>query len=155
MTLAENEPTDQRLVSELPSYMRETRAAVNNIEGLESTVGSTEISIQPGSTTLVVGTDLGDYGYESISMVGLGVSVLETITNGSHGQVKVIIFQDGDVSMTDDNAQADGTFYLNQSPAGEDFEPEANDVIAIMNIGGTPGVNNGYWKELYRTLSVK
>ena len=155
MTLADNEPTDQRLVSELPSYIRETRAALNDIEGLENTVGQTDLNIQPGTTTLAIGDDLGDYGYETVTISGVGASILETITNGTHGQIKVIIFEDDGVDLTDDASMADGTFHLEQLPVGEDFGAQEGDIIALMNIGGSPGVDNGYWKELYRTLSVK
>ena len=155
MTLADNEPTDQRLVSELPSYIRETRAALNDIEGLENTVGQTDLNVESGTTFLAVGDELGDYGYESIIMTGLGASTLSSITGGTHGQVKVITFQNADVSLTDSDSKSAGTFYLDQLPVGEDFNPEVDDVIALMNVDGSPGVDNGYWKELYRTLSVK
>ena len=155
MTLADNEPTDQTLVSELPSYIRETRAAVNDIEGFESTVGFTEINVPLGETSLVVGDELGDYGYESIRMTAVGPAVLETITNGTDGQVKVIVFQDTDIDLLDSDAQSGGTFYLEQLPSGQELNPQIGDVIALMNIGGSPGIDDGYWKELYRTISVK
>ena len=155
MTLPENEPTDQRLVSELPSYIRENRAALNDIEGLENTVGATDINVAPGTISLVVGTDLGDYGYESITMAAVNAAILESITNGTHGQVKVIVFGDDDIDLVDSNSQINGTFYLNQLPAGEEFDLRTSDVIALMNIGGSPGIDDGYWKELYRTISVK
>jgi len=155
MTLPANEPTDQTLVSELPAYIRENRAAINNMEGLENTVGYSDVNVQPGTTILTVGTELGDYGYESITMTGLGVSELEAFADGSPGQVKVITFQDADVELVDSDSKINGTFYLDQVPSGQKFEPQVDDTIALMNVGGLPGVTHGYWKELYRTLSVK
>ena len=48
-----------------------------------------------------------------------------------------------------------GLFYLNQLPAGGDFNPQQDDVIAFANIDGDGGSTNGYWKEIYRNISLK
>ena len=153
MTLAANEPTDQRLVNELPSYIREDRAAINALSG-DGNVGNTDLNVTLAATSLSVGTELGTYGLETIKCTGLGIATLLSILGGSEGQVKIFIFQDTNVRLTDSMTKLNGTFYLNQLPAGGDFNPQADDVIAFVNIGGDGSVS-GYWKELYRTLSLK
>lgn len=154
MTLNANEPTDQRLVSEIAEYIRETRSAVNSL-GSGSSVGNTDLTVAAATTSLSIPNDLGIYGYEVIKVTGSGVATLETILGGTEGQVKVFIFQDTNVRIEDGNIKSGGVFYLNQLPAGSNFEPQQDDVIAVVNIGGDGGSDYGYWKELYRTLSLK
>lgn len=154
MTLNVNEPTDQRLVSEIPGYVRETREAVNALSSGDS-VGNTDLTVPVGSTSLTVGSELGLYGYESVKVTGSGISNLTSIIGGTEGQVKVLIFQDTNVRLTDGNLKSSGLFYLNQLPAGSNFNPQQDDVIAFVNIGGDGASVYGYWKELYRTLSLK
>ncbi|MHA1289114.1 MAG: hypothetical protein ACTSPB_17130 [Candidatus Thorarchaeota archaeon] len=154
MTLAANEPTDQRQVSELPAYIRENRVAINAISGAGN-VGVTDLTLAAGSTSLVVGTDVGAYGYETVKVTGTGAATLTKITGGTEGQVKVFVFQDALVKLTDGNVKSGGEFYLNQLPAGSNFEPQQDDIIALVNIGGDGGTTYGYWKELYRTISLK
>lgn len=153
MTLNINEPTDQRMVSELPGFIRANRIAINAVSG-SGNVGVTDLTIGPGVTSLTVGTQLGLYGFEIVRVTGGAVNVLATILGGTQGQVKVLVFQDGNISLTDDVSKAGGTFYLNHLPAGTDFEPEQDDVLALVNMEGN-GVLPGYWLELYRTISVK
>lgn len=154
MTLNVNEPTDQRLVSEIPGYVRETREAVNALSSGDS-VGNTDLTVPVGSTSLTVGSELGLYGYESVKVTGSGISNLTSIIGGTEGQVKVLIFQDTNVRLTDGNLKSSGLFYLNQLPTGSNFNPQQDDVIAFVNIGGDGASVYGYWKELYRTLSLK
>ena len=153
MTLAANEPTDQRQVSELPSFMRETRAAVNAVSGAGN-VGVTDLIIAAGVTSLSVGTELGAYGFETVKVTGTGISTLLTILGGTEGQVKVLVFQGANVRITD-GAKAAGAFYLNQLPALSNFNPQQDDVLALVNIDGDGASVYGYWKELYRALSIK
>ena len=54
MTLNVNEPSDQALVSELPGYIREDRAAINAVSG-SGNVGNTELEVTAGATSLTVG----------------------------------------------------------------------------------------------------
>lgn len=154
MSLDPNEPTNQRGVHELPYYIRENRGAINSSSG-SGDVGSTAVTIPVASTSLTVGTDLGIYGYETVVLTGSGLSTLTKITGGTEGQVKVIIFQDANVKLLDSISKADGTFYLHQLPVGINFEPQPLDVLALANIGGDGAYVGGYWKELYRTLSLK
>lgn len=154
MTLNVNEPTDQILVSELPGFIRQDRAAINAVSG-GSNVGFTALTVAPGTVNLSVGTDLGVYGFEVVKVTGAGAATLTAILGGTEGQVKVFIFQDGAVHLID-GPKSNGQFYLNRLPALSDFEPEIDDVLALVNIGGDGGVTtDGYWKELYRSISVK
>ena len=123
--------------------------------GVDGISNSIDLEVSAATTSLEVGDELSDSRHELIMMTGSGVSTLTTITNGTHRQIKVIVFQDGNISLTDSDTQANGTFYLNQLPSDQDFSPQESDVIALVNINGDPGVTNGYWKELYRTVFVK
>lgn len=154
MTLNANEPLDSRMVSELPAYVRETRAALNAISGAGN-VGVSDLAVALGSTSLVIGTDLGSYGFDIVIISGTGISTIQTILGGSEGQVKVFVFQDTNVRFVDGNAKAGGVFYLNHLPAGSNFDPQQDDILALVNIGGDGASIYGYWKELYRTLSLK
>ena len=154
MTLSINEPNDQRLVNELASYIREDRVAINALSG-SGNVGNTDLEVPGGTTILAIGTELGLYGFETIKCTGLGVATLVGISGGLEGQVKVFIFQGTNVRLTDGNIKSGRLFYLNQLPAGGNFNPQQDDIIAFVNIGGDGGSVGGYWKELYRTLSLK
>jgi len=153
MSLNVNKPEDQVTVSELPSYIREDRVAINAVSGAGN-VGDTVLEIAGGVTSLTIGTDLGLYGYETVKISGLAAVTIATILGGSEGQVKIFVFQDANVKFTD-GAKADGKLYLNHLPALSDFSPQQDDVIALINIGGDGASEHGYWKELYRTISVK
>jgi hypothetical protein len=154
MTLNANEPTDQRLVSELATYMRETRTAVNAIVGSDN-FGVVDLEVPAGTTSLSIGTELSADGIEVVIITGTGLSDLATILGGTEGQVKIFIFQDANIDMVDGNAKALGVFYLNHLPAGSDFDAQQDDVLVLANIGGDGASVYGYWKELFRTLSVK
>ena len=157
MTLNANEPTDQRGVNELASYIREDRAVINSmsIAGDPGDVGVTDLTVNIGTTLLTIGTDVGAYGYEVVKVTGSGVSTLTGIIGGTEGQVKLLVFQDTNVRITDGNVKSTGLFYLNQLPAGGDFNPQQDDVIWFVNVDGNGGAINGYWKEVNRTISLK
>jgi len=154
MTLDTSKPEDSVEVSEIPSYIRENRVAINAAGG-GAEVGETNLTISTGTTSLVVGTDLGIEGYETVKVTGDGVSTIQTISKGTDGQVKVFIFQDSNINIVDGNVKLGGVFYLNHLPAGSIFEPDQDDILAVRNIGGDGDTVPGYWKELYRSLSVK
>jgi hypothetical protein len=140
------------LVSELAAFIRETRAAVNAVT--TGTGFSTTTLALTGETSLTVGTELADVGHELIFATSTGASVLATILGGTDGQVKTFIFGDTNIEITDDTADS-GQFYLEQV-ALSNFAPEQHDVLCLINEGGDGGVaNHGYWKELYRTVSVR
>lgn len=154
MTLDINEPTDQRGINELAGYIREDRVAINAVSG-DGNVGTTDLTVALGTTSLTVGTDLGAYGYEVVKVTGSGIATLLSIMGGTEGQIKKFIFQDTNVRLTDGNLKSGGLFYLNQLPAGGDFNPQQDDVIEFVNIDGDGGVTPGYWKETDRNISLK
>ena len=153
MTLDASKPTDQVTVAELPTYIREDRAAINAVSGAGN-VGVTNLIVAAGTTSLVVGTDLGVYGLEIVIITGAAAIVLATIIGGTEGQIKIFIFQDANIDMID-GVKADGKFYLNQLPALSNYTPQQDDVLAISNVGGDGASVHGYWKELFRTASIK
>ena len=154
MTIDATKPTDQELVSVLPSYIRDTRTALNNIIDGETEVTTTELTISAGDTALVIGTDLSDTLIETILLSGLGVSVIDQIRGGTEGRIKIFIFQGNNVSFKD-GVKLTGQLYLNQLPVLSNFNAQQDDVLALINISGDGAANYGYWKELWRQLSVK
>ena len=154
MTLNVNEPNDTRLVSELASYIREDRVAINSIVGSDN-FGVVDLTISAGATSLSIGSELSSDGIEVVVTTGDGLADIATILGGTEGQIKIFIFQDANIDFADSISKANGTFYLNHLPSGSDFSPAQDDVIAIVNIGGDGASTYGYWKELFRTLSVK
>jgi len=153
MTLLASEPADSRMISEIAAYIRETRVAVNAISG-SGNVGTTTLLVGAGAVSLTVGTELGAYGLEVINVTGAGVATLATILGGTDGMVKIFVFGDANVRFTD-GPKLTGQFYLNHLPALTDFLPQIDDVLALVNVGGDGATVYGYWKELYRTISLK
>lgn len=145
-------PEDQVPVSQLPAYIREDREAINAVTS-GAGFGVTALDVAPGATSLTVGTDLLAVGHEIVVVTG-GVAVLATIIGGTNGQIKTFIFQNSTVDLLD-GAKNSGKFYLDHLPALTNFEPELNDVLSMVNIGGDGAAVYGYWLELYRTISVK
>ena len=154
MTLVATQPTDQELVSALPYWIRQTRAALNAIIATASDITVNDLTITAGDTALVVGTELTAIGIELVLIDCLGASVIEQIRGGSEGQIKVFIFQSNNVGFKD-GPKLTGQLYLNQLPALSTFAAQVDDVIALINIGGNGGANYGYWKEIWRQESVK
>jgi hypothetical protein len=154
MTLDATKPTDQSLVSELAGYIREARAAMNVLTALVSDFSATELSLSVGTTSLVIGTDLADVGFEIIFIDSVGASAISTITGGTAGQVKLFIFQDNVIDFVDGTKSA-GHLYLNHLPALTNFAAAQDDIIMLVNIGGDGSTDNGYWKEVLRTISLK
>jgi hypothetical protein len=148
-----NQPTDQVIVSELPSYIRDDRVAINAVSG-GGNVGTTILAIAGGTTQLVVGTDLGLFGYEVVEITGLAAVTLTKILGGVNGQVKVFIFGDTNLKLTD-GPRSGGQLFLNQLPAFSDYSSAIGDVVALVNIGGNGGSLTGYWKELWRLIALK
>ena len=134
--------------------MRETRTALNAIVN-SGTLVVTNLEVGAGATSLSVGTELSAADVEVIITTGAGLADLETILGGTEGQIKIFIFHDTNVDLVDGNDKADGKFYLNHLPAASDFDPGVDDILALVNIDGDGGSTYGYWKEVFRTLSVK
>ena len=153
MTLDATKPADQELVSALPAYIRENRTAINAFESGNAEYTTTISTIPAATDTLVVGTDLANVDMEIILISAAGACVLEKITGGTAGQIKIFVMQDNDISFKD-GAKSDGKFYLNHLPALTTFNAAQDDVLALVNVGGD-GSSDGYWKEFNRQLSVK
>ena len=154
MTLDATKPTDQELVSALPYWIRESREEINNIIEDTTQLTVTELTIQTGETALEVGTDLTDTDMEVVLVSSSDPVVIEQIIKGVQGQLKIFIFQGNNVSFRD-GPKSGGNLYLNHLPAMTTFDAEQDDVIALLNIGGDGSSEYGYWKELWRKLSVK
>ena len=154
MTLDSTKPTDQEVISDLPGYIRANRTAINAIVGSDN-FGVVDLAVAAGATSLTIGSELSTDGIEVVIVSGTGLADLATIIGGTKGQIKIFIFQDANVDMVDGNAKAGGVFYLNHLPALSDFDAQQDDVLVLVNIGGNGAATYGYWKELYRTLSIK
>lgn len=152
MSLDVTKPEDQTLVNELAAYIRANRAAINAVTS-GAGFGVTNLVVAPGTTSLTIGTNLLAVGHEVVIVTG-GVAVLATILGGTEGQIKTFIFQNSTVDLLD-GVKANGEFYLNHLPALTNFEPEPDDVLSLVNVDGDGAAVYGYWKELYRTISVK
>jgi hypothetical protein len=147
-------PTDQEILSQIPTWIRETRAAVNAVADVNS-IGTTELEVLAGSTSLTVGNEIGSYGYETILITAAAAISLTKILGGSQGQVKVFVFDDSLITIEDGIASS-GNFYLNQLPVLSTFSAQAGDVLVMINIGGDGGAtSHGYWKEISRQIALK
>ena len=155
MTLDTNKPTDEVTVSEIPSYIREGRVAINAaIVDTDSDFTVTTLNLSGGSVALVIGVDLIAVAFEIVKLGSLGVSNISQIRGGTDGQIKLFIFQDNQVSFVD-GAKATGQLYLNHLPVGTPFVAQQDDVIELINVGGDGASAYGYWKETRRQVSVK
>ena len=154
MTLNVLEPTDQRPVADLPSYIREGRVEINAVAVNSNSITSSIVAVAVGATSLDIDTNLSDLKIETVILSGAGVANISTITGGTAGQIKIFVFQDSNVSFTD-GVKANGGLYMNNIPALSTFNFSIDDVLALVNIGGDGSGAHGYWKELWRQLSVK
>lgn len=155
MTLDVTKPTDQALNATWPEWIRTLAIEINSIISGDADITTTELTLAGGVTSLTVGTggDLSSIPQEKVLINGLAPNILTQITGGLQGQVKIFIAQGNNVSFTA-GAKTLGQLYLNQ-PLATDFDPEIDDVLALMNIDGDGGATYGYWEELYRKLSVR
>jgi len=154
MTLDATKPTDQELVSALPAYIRAVATEVNSLIAGVTDIVKTDLSVSAGDTALVVGTDLSDANLEIVLASGLGAATLDQIRGGTEGQIKIFIFQNNNLSMKD-GAKSTGQLYLNQLPVLSTLNAQEDDVIAFVNIDGDGASTYGYWKEIFRQISVK
>lgn len=154
MTLDVNKPEDSILVSEIAAYIRANRAAINavSVAGTGS-VGAVTLDIA-GAASLTIGTELSEEGYETVVISSTGAATLATILGGTQGQIKMFVFQDTNVVITDSNDKANGTFHLNEAPALGDYTPAVDDVLTVVNIGGDGAGTHGYWREVDRAANV-
>lgn len=154
MTLNVNEPTDQELNARWPYWIRTLAAAINSIEAQDADVTITTLSVSAGDNALTIGIDLTNIPIEFVFISGIGAAEIEYIRGAINGQVKVFIFQDNDISFKD-GTKTDGKIYLNQLPVLSTYNAQQDDVLALINVGGDGSSDYGYWKELWRQVSVK
>ena len=147
-------PTDQELISSIPAYVRETRAAINTLISGVSDIAITDLTVSAGTTAIVIGTSLLSVPIEVIKLNSLGVADIAQIRGGTEGQIKIFIFQGNNITFAD-GTKTLGAFYLNQLPVGSLFVAQQDDVLALINIDGNGSTNYGYWKEIWRQISVK
>ena len=156
MTISTTNPTDQALIAELPSYIRETRTYLNQLESLKVSITATEINILAGTTAFTVGAELSDEKIELVYMHCVGGATIQQIAMGYEGQIKVFLPFDANVSFLDGVADDSGNIYLNQLPPLSTWNLQPGDIVALINIGGDGTTSHyGYWKELWRNESVK
>jgi hypothetical protein len=158
MTLDATKPTDQEVVAQLPYWIRQTRAEVNSIIAIVAGdfYDYNVVTLTAGTTTIDITTHLTDGNIEAIRLAADGACTLTGLTGGEAGQIKVFVFVDSNITLTDGAKDTNGHFYLNQLPALSNFDADVDDILALINIGGDGGVTtNGYWKELWRQVSVK
>ena len=155
MTLAANKPEDTELVSVLPYWIRQTRAAINALIPSMSNITINNLSLAPGDIGMAIGSELADIGIEVVFIDCTGASIIEQIRGGTEGQIKVFIFVGNTVGFQD-GPKLTGQLFLNQLPALSIFDAQADDVIALVNVGGDGTAQHyGYWKEIWRQQSVK
>lgn len=141
------------MISEIAQLMRETRDAVNDLEAsVAAAVGlstsETVLVVDPAQTDLVVGVDVQDTMIEVVRLSAVSAEVVENITGARSGQIKILVFDDADVTVSHDVAK----IVLN---GGSSFGGTVGDVLAIRNVGGIPAsAVDGHWVELFRTEAV-
>jgi hypothetical protein len=154
MSIDATKPTDQELVSMLPYWIRRNATAINSLIAGISEYTVTRLTLSAGTTALVIGTNLTAIAFEIVLLNSLGTCNIDQIRGGTEGQVKLLVFQCNSISLID-GPKSSGAFYLNQLPVGSSFVAQQDDVIALMNVDGDGTTNYGYWKEIWRQVSVK
>ena len=153
MALDATKPEDTVQVSEIPGYIREGRVEMNSISGITGSFGAGSIALA-AQVTAAVGTEFSLDSLEVCIMTSVGLSALTSLTDGIEGQIKILLFGDLLVRLTDSITQLNGTFDLNEAPAGGDYTPAVGDIIWMVNVDGDGAGNNGYWKEINRITNV-
>lgn len=153
MALDTTKPEDTVLVSALAAYIRANRLAINTNEtsiAAGSALVYTILNVAGGATAMDIDDDLSAAMLEMVLLTGTGAADIAEITGGTAGQVKIFILGDANVRFERDLTK----IALNQSEAETYYGGTTHDVIAFVNIGGNPGVDNGIWWELFRTPRV-
>jgi hypothetical protein len=103
-----------------------------------------------GDTELIGGTDVTGEPLTQIVAITAGVAeTLLTITNCTAGAILHLIAGDDNVSIT-----RSASMEIRQPAADPTINLLTGDSITIMNIGGSPGVSDGVWYEVSRSLVV-
>ncbi len=125
-------PDDDSLVSDLPSYIRETRAALN-LTGLMSTY-SVEVTALDPNPELVGGLSVVNISAPSVRNVS-------TLTGGTAGDIVIFYAANSNITFID----AIGNISLTGDPAANDLPMTVGDMLVLVYLGVE-------WKEIHRTL---
>jgi len=124
-----------------------TISAATGASGTNSYAAAT---LGVGDTELVGGVDVTDDPINQIVyLTAAAAETLEEISNCTAGAVLHIIAGDNNISIT-----RGAKMEIRQPAADPTINLSTGDVITIMNIGGAPGVSDGVWHEISRSLVV-
>lgn len=113
------------------------------------------VVVPVAASSLTIGTDLSERKMECVRISATGAETLTNFLGGVEGQIKILIFSGGNVTLTDGTRDS-GKFYLNQLPALTDFVGADGDILALINLTGDGGATtDGWWEELWRVIKVK
>ena len=103
-----------------------------------------------GDTELVGGVDVSDDPITQIVyLTSAAAETLLTISNCTAGAIFHIIAGNDNVSVT-----RGATMEIRQPAADPTINLLTGDILTITNIGGAPGVSDGVWHEVSRSLVV-
>ena len=123
---------------------------ISSTAGGDGTNSYTTAVLGVGDTELVGGVDVSDEPITQIVyLTSVGAETLLTITNCTAGAIFHIIAGNDNVSVTR-NAEME----IRQPAADATINLLTGDILTIMNIGGAPGVSDGVWHEISRSLVV-
>lgn len=144
---------DTTTLAEYAALLRATREEVNTLATAVAALGGTVASVSTlamlsGTTQIIVGTDVGDITLETVLATAAAAVVIDEIVQGRAGQIKIFVFGDTNITLTNNSAKIDLNSVGNYTSA-------VGDIIGFVNIDGDPDTaENGYWKEIFRNLAV-
>jgi len=149
VTISEVSPPDNEIVSKWPEYIRKVAQELDNILTAIAGLAITDVELNNTQTLLEVGNHLADVSFEMVFLnIDSGAADINQITEGRHGQVKVMLARSEDITFSND-----GNIILNQTDAELDLE--VGDTITLVNVDGDQDTGaDGEWRELARALSA-
>jgi len=149
VTISETSPPDNEIVSKWPEYIRKVAQELDNILTAIAGLAITDVELNNTQTLLEVGNHLADVSFEMVFLnIDSGAADINQITEGRHGQVKVMLARSEDITFS-----SDGNIILNQTDAELDLE--VGDMITLVNVDGDQDTGaDGEWRELARALSA-
>lgn len=144
MTLSTTPPNT---VAELVSFLSNAVADVNSLWALYSS-GAWVVSYKDeviASDSIVA----SDVPIEVLALTAGGAQDLAELTGGRKGMIKIIVFDDANITVKHDPSKI-------ILKGGADLDPVAGDVLVLVNRDGdpdaTPAAVDGYWREILRNL---
>ena len=141
----------------LPKSIAEVVLNQTIVPGVLSTLDMvfSNVVVPVAASSLTIGTELSERKIECVRISAAGAETLTNFLSGTEGQIKILIFSGGNVTLTDGTRDS-GKFYLNQLPALSDFVGADGDILALINLTGDGGATtDGWWEELWRVVKVK